>query len=186
MNGAPTKEDAEQAVRTLLSYLGEDPERSGLVDTPGRVIRAWKEMTAGYQADPAEPLARTFDDFDDYSGAISVRDIHFSSACEHHMLPIIGKVHLCYQPRERVLGLSKIPRLIDIFATRLQTQERMTKQIADAIMKYADAEGVIVEVEALHMCMSTRGVKKTDAVTYTREVQGNIEVPPTSFNSSLK
>ena len=172
MTGKPTRQQAETAVKTLLAFLGEDTQRTGLLDTPKRVVSAWLEMTTGYSSDPAEPLARTFDDYGGYSGVISVRDIHFASACEHHMLPIIGKVHLCYQPTDRVLGLSKIPRLIDIYATRLQTQERMTRQIADAIMQYAGAQGVVVIVEALHMCMSSRGVKKTDALTMTQEVLG--------------
>lgn len=171
----PSQEDAEAAVRTLLLWAGDDPEREGLVDTPQRVANSFRELFAGYQADIEEVLGRTFEEVGGYKDMVLVRDIPFYSHCEHHMLPVIGKAHVGYLPDGRVLGLSKIARIVDVFAKRLQTQENMTAQIAQAIDTTLHPRGVAVFVEAEHMCMAMRGIQKTGSTTLTTTFKGVFE-----------
>jgi GTP cyclohydrolase I len=168
----PTREEAEQAVRTLLLWAGDDPEREGLLDTPARVAKAYGELFAGYGADIEDVLGRTFEEVGGYEDMVLVRDISFFSHCEHHMLPVIGKAHVAYLPKGRVLGLSKIARVVDVFAKRLQTQENMTAQIAQAIDETLQPRGVAVFLEAEHMCMAMRGIQKTGSTTLTTTFTG--------------
>lgn len=168
----PTREEAEEAVRVLLRWAGDDPAREGLLDTPKRVVDAYGELFAGYKADVAEALGRTFEEVGGYDDMVLVRDIPFFSHCEHHMVPIIGKAHVAYKPDGRVLGLSKIARIVEVFGRRLQTQENMTAQIADAIEKNLKPKGVAVIIEAEHLCMSMRGVQKQGSSTLTSSFTG--------------
>lgn len=168
----PSREEAETAVRTLIAWAGDDPGREGLVDTPRRVAAAFEELYSGYGHDPQEALARTFRDVGGYEDMVLVRDIPFYSHCEHHMVPFVGKAHIAYYPIEGVVGLSKLARLVDIYARRLQTQETMTAQIADALEAYLGARGVAVMLEAEHLCMSMRGVQKVGASTMTSRFTG--------------
>ncbi|WP_159951189.1 GTP cyclohydrolase I FolE [Rhizobium sp. 18065] len=168
----PTREEAEQAVRTLLLWAGDDPEREGLQDTPARVAKAYGELFSGYGADIEEVLGRTFEEVGGYDDMVLVRDIPFFSHCEHHMLPVIGKAHVAYLPKGRVLGLSKIARVVDVFGRRLQTQENMTAQIAHAIEGTLKPRGVAVFIEAEHMCMAMRGVQKSGSTTLTTTFTG--------------
>ncbi|TPP11037.1 GTP cyclohydrolase I FolE [Rhizobium glycinendophyticum] len=168
----PTREEAEAAVRTLLLWAGDDPEREGLLDTPARVAKAYSELFSGYEVDIDEVLGRTFEEVGGYDDIVLVRDISFFSHCEHHMLPVIGKAHVAYLPKGRVLGLSKIARVVDVFARRLQTQENMTAQIAQAIDETLQPRGVAVFVEAEHMCMAMRGIQKTGSTTLTTTFTG--------------
>ncbi|WP_421875472.1 GTP cyclohydrolase I FolE [Pacificispira sp.] len=163
----PSREEAEAAVRTLLRWAGDDPDREGLLDTPKRVAKAYEEFFAGYGEDPTELLARTFSETEGYDEMVLLRGISFESHCEHHMVPIIGTAHVAYLPNNRVVGISKLARVVEIFAKRLQIQEKMTAQIADAIQDVLDPRGVAVVVSAQHQCMTTRGVKKhgVDMVT---------------------
>jgi len=163
----PTQQQAEAAVRTLLEWIGEDVGREGLVDTPARVAKAYREMFSGYDEDPREVLGRTFEEVGGYDDMVLVKDIRFHSHCEHHMVPIIGRAHVAYLPDGRVLGLSKIARTVDIFAHRLQTQENMTAQIAQAIDEVLSPRGVAVMIEAEHMCMAMRGIRKQGSTTAT-------------------
>lgn len=163
----PTQAEAEAAVRTLLEWIGEDTGREGLIDTPERVAKAYREMFSGYDEDPREVLGRTFEEVGGYDDMVLVKDISFHSHCEHHMVPIIGKAHVAYLPDGRVLGLSKIARTVDIFAHRLQTQENMTAQIAQAIDEVLAPRGVAVMIEAEHMCMAMRGIRKQGSTTAT-------------------
>ncbi|MBB1247538.1 MULTISPECIES: GTP cyclohydrolase I FolE [unclassified Rhizobium] len=174
----PTKQEAEDAVRTLLRFIGEDPEREGLLDTPSRVVKAYGELFAGYNADADEVLGRTFEEVAGYDDMVMVRDIPFFSHCEHHMVPIIGKAHVAYLPEGRVLGLSKIARVVDIYAKRLQTQESMTAQVAHAINDTLRPRGVAVLLEADHMCMAMRGVNKLGASTMTTTFTGEFKTDP--------
>jgi GTP cyclohydrolase I len=174
----PTKQEAEDAVRTLLRFIGEDPEREGLLDTPSRVVKAYGELFAGYGADADEVLGRTFEEVAGYDDMVMVRDIPFFSHCEHHMVPIIGKAHVAYLPDGRVLGLSKIARVVDIYAKRLQTQESMTAQVAHAISDTLRPRGVAVLLEADHMCMAMRGVNKLGASTMTTTFTGEFKTDP--------
>jgi GTP cyclohydrolase I len=169
---APTRAEAEAAVRTLIRYAGDNPGREGLKDTPGRVIEAYEEFFAGYGQDPQEVLARTFEDVHGYDDLVMVRDIRLESHCEHHMLPILGVAHVAYLPQNRVVGISKLARVIDIFAKRLQTQETMTAQIAEAIDNALKPRGVAILIDALHQCMTTRGVHKPNASTITTRFTG--------------
>jgi GTP cyclohydrolase IA len=162
-------------MRTLLAYMGEDPDREGLLDTPDRVLRAYDELFAGYRADPAAILARTFDEFDRYTGPVVVRDIEVHSHCEHHMLPFHGVAHVAYLPDRSVVGLSKLARLVDAFARRLQIQERLTAQIANAMWEELKPLGVAVVLACEHQCMSMRGVRKPGAVTVTTQLLGIYE-----------
>ena len=159
--------EALEAVRTLILWAGDDPEREGLVDTPKRVVKAYKEFFSGYEEDPEEILSRTFEEVEGYDDAVIVRNIRVESHCEHHMVPIIGKAHLAYIPTKKVVGISKLARVVDIFAKRLQTQETMTQQIANCIEKSLKPKGVAVYIEALHQCMTTRGVLKPNVSTIT-------------------
>ena len=168
----PTREEAEQAVRTLLLWAGDNPEREGLLDTPARVAKAYEELFSGYRADIEDVLGRTFEEVGGYDDMVLVRDISFFSHCEHHMLPVMGKAHVAYLPKGRVLGLSKIARIVDVFAKRLQTQENMTAQIAQAIDETLLPRGVAVFLEAEHMCMAMRGIQKTGSTTLTTTFTG--------------
>src|SRR5947209_13368057 len=153
----PTQADAEAAVRVLIEWAGDDPDREGLIDTPGRVARSYRELFAGYFEDPREYLKRTFEEVGGYDEIVVLRDIRFESHCEHHIAPIIGRVHIGYLPRHRVIGISKLARLVDVYAKRLQVQEKMTAEIAKCLNSVLDSFGVGVVVEAAHACMTTRG-----------------------------
>lgn len=168
----PTREDAHEALRTLLAWLGEDPKREGLLETPDRVLRAYGEYFAGYQQDPADLLKKSFEELEGYSGPVVVRDIEIHSHCEHHMVPFTGRAHVAYLPNARVVGLSKLARVVDAFARRLQIQERLTAQIAHAIHDTLDAKAVAVVIACEHQCMATRGVKKRGAETITTQCLG--------------
>jgi GTP cyclohydrolase I len=171
----PTQEEAEAAVRTLIRWAGDDPTREGLLDTPKRVAKAYRELFAGYDAAPEDILARTFSDVAGYSDMVIVRDIAFHSHCEHHMVPFHGVAHIAYLPESGVLGLSKMARLVDLYARRLQTQETMTSQIAKALDESLRPEGVVVMIEAEHMCMAMRGIQKQGAKTITTTFIGRFE-----------
>lgn len=168
----PTRDEAEAAVRTLIQWAGDDPAREGLIDTPRRVVKSYEEFYAGYDADPAQILSRTFEEVEGYDDLVVIRDIDFESHCEHHMVPVIGKAHVAYLPEGRVVGLSKLARVVEAFARRLQTQETMTMQIADAIEKTLNPRGVAVMIDAAHQCMTTRGVGKRDSYTITTQFRG--------------
>lgn len=171
----PTQQEAEDAVRTLLMWAGEDIHREGLLDTPKRVAKAYKELFSGYSMDPEEVLGTTFEEVAGYNDMVLINDISFHSHCEHHMVPIIGKAHVAYLPDGKVVGLSKIARVVDIFARRLQTQESMTAQIANCIQQKLNPRGVAVFVEAEHMCMAMRGVRKQGSTTSTMTFTGSFE-----------
>lgn len=171
----PSREEAEQAVSVLLRWIGEDVNREGLVDTPSRVVKAYEELFSGYLSDPADTLGRTFEEVAGYDDVVLVKDIHFHSHCEHHMVPIIGKAHVAYLPDNRVLGLSKIARVVDIFAHRLQTQETMTAQIATSINDSLQPRGIAVMIEAEHMCMAMRGIRKQGSTTITTRFLGEFD-----------
>ncbi|MFG1343589.1 GTP cyclohydrolase I FolE [Xanthobacter autotrophicus DSM 431] len=168
----PTRKEAEAAVRTLLAYLGEDPAREGLLDTPKRVVKAYDELFSGYGEDADELLDRTFGEIGTFDDFVLLRDIPFHSHCEHHMVPFVGKAHVAYFPVERVVGLSKIARVVDIFAHRLQTQEHLTSQIINALDEGLRPRGVAVMIEAEHMCMSMRGITKAGVSTLTTQFTG--------------
>ena len=168
----PTETEAENAVRTLIRWAGDDPDREGLKATPGRVVRAYKEWFSGYDEDPKDYLLRTFEEVGGYDEMVLLRDVRFASHCEHHMAPIIGRVHIGYLPRNRVIGISKLARLVETFARRLQVQEKMTAQIANCLNVVLKPHGVGVVVEAEHECMTTRGVHKTDVTMVTSRMVG--------------
>ncbi len=168
----PSREEAEAAVRTLLRWAGDDPDREGLRETPQRVAKAYREMFGGYDKSAAEELGRTFEEVAGYDDLVLVKDISFHSHCEHHMVPIIGKAHVGYMPDGKVLGLSKIARVVDIFAHRLQTQEAITAQIAGVIQDVLNPRGVAVIIEAEHMCMAMRGIRKQGSTTLTSTFTG--------------
>jgi GTP cyclohydrolase I len=168
----PSREEAEEAVRTLLRWAGDNPSREGLLETPKRVVKAYGEFFHGYNEDPAAVLDRVFEEVAGYDDMVLVRDIHFSSHCEHHMVPFVGHAHIAYYPSEGVVGLSKIARLVDIYARRLQTQETMTAQIVTALDDALKPRGIAVLLEAEHMCMSMRGVRKHGATTLTSQFTG--------------
>ena len=174
----PSKEEAMEAVRTLLSWAGDDPSREGLIDTPKRVVEAYEEWFAGYDEDPAKVLSKTFEEVEDYDEMVLLKNMRFESHCEHHMAPIIGKGHIAYLPDKRVVGISKLARLLDIFAKRLQTQEVMTAQIADTIQAVLKPKGVAVVIDAKHECMTTRGVHKSDTTTVTSRMHGTFKEDP--------
>jgi GTP cyclohydrolase I len=171
----PSREEAEAAVRTLIAFTGDYPDREGLLDTPKRVVDAYEELYRGYRECPAEVLDRTFSEIGKYDDFVLVRDIAFNSHCEHHMMPFMGKAHIAYKPVERVVGLSKLARLVDVYARRLQTQEHMTWQIATAIEEILKPRGVAVMLEAEHMCMSVRGVEKPGSSTITTQFIGSFK-----------
>ena len=162
-----SREEAERAVETLIKWAGDDPSREGLRETPKRVVNAFNEFFSGYNESPESCLSKTFEDVQGYEDIVMLKDISFHSHCEHHMVPIIGKVHLAYIPTKKVVGISKLARVVDIFAKRLQTQETMTQQIANCIEKALKPKGVAIYIEALHQCMTTRGVQKPNVSTIT-------------------
>jgi GTP cyclohydrolase I len=173
----PQLDEAKLALRTLLKTIGEDPDREGLIDTPDRVIRAWAEIFAGYQQNPDAILATTFEEVEGYDEMVLLKDIPFHSTCEHHMLPFDGKAHVAYLPNRKVVGLSKLARLVDCFARRLQIQERLTRQIVQALMEHLQPRGAAVLVEASHGCMVCRGVKKEGAAMVTTAYEGDMREP---------
>ena len=168
----PSREQAEEAVRTLIGWTGDDPLREGLLETPGRVVRAYEEFFEGYGQDPMDMLQRTFEETDGYDEMVLLKDIRFESHCEHHMAPIIGKAHVAYLPHKRVIGISKLARLVEVYGRRLQIQEKMTAQIANAINDTLHPQGVAVVIEAAHQCMTTRGVHKPGVVMVTSRMLG--------------
>jgi GTP cyclohydrolase IA len=174
----PTREQAQAAVRTLIAYAGDNPDREGLRDTPKRVIDAYDELYSGYRECPVDVLERTFSEIGRYDDLVLVRDIAFNSHCEHHMMPFTGKAHIAYKPVDRVVGLSKLARLVDVYARRLQTQEHMTSQIATAIEEILSPRGAAVMIEAEHMCMSLRGVEKPGSSTITTQFTGSFRDNP--------
>ena len=174
-----SRQQAEDAVRTLLKWAGDDPAREGLLDTPARVAKAYKELFSGYDQAAEDVLGRTFDEVGGYDDIVLVKDIPFFSHCEHHMVPIIGKAHVAYLPNGRVLGLSKIARVVEIFGRRLQTQETMTAQIAKSIDETLNPRGVAVMIEAEHMCMAMRGIQKQGSTTLTTTFTGAFKTEPT-------
>jgi len=172
MNERPSQEEAEEAVRTLLRWAGEDPRREGLVDTPKRVTKAYQEFFAGYAQDAHKELAKTFEDIQGFDDMVLVKDIEFVSHCEHHMVPIIGKAHVAYWPDQKVVGISKLARIVDIYSKRLVSQEKMTKQIVDTIEEALNPKGAAVMIDANHQCMSIRGVSKIHSSTSTSMFSG--------------
>jgi len=168
----PTRTEAEDAVRTLIRWVGDDPQREGLLGTPGRVARAFEEWFAGYHEDPREYLKRTFEEVAGYDEIVLLRDVRFVSHCEHHMAPIIGRAHIAYLPRNRVVGISKLIRLVDAYAKRLQVQEKLTAEIASCLDSVLRPHGVAVVVEATHECMTTRGVRRPDVTMVTSRMLG--------------
>ena len=174
----PTREQAERAVRTLIEWIGEDPEREGLTDTPARVVRSYEELFGGYLHDPAELLARTFEEVASYDEIVLLKGVRFESFCEHHMLPIVGVAHVAYFPRGRVVGISKLARVIDAYAKRMQIQERLTAQIAESIQSALDPIGVAVMIESEHQCMSARGVHKQGVSMVTTRMLGCFKDDP--------
>jgi len=181
----PSREEAEAAVRVLIRWAGDNPAREGLIDTPARVIRSYEEFFAGYAQNPRDILARTFSEVQGYDEMIVLKDIRFESYCEHHMVPIIGRAHVAYLPRERVVGISKLARLVDAFAKRLQIQEKMTAQIADTLEEVLQPLGVGVILEASHQCMSTRGVHKAGASMVTSRMLGTFRDDPSTRREFL-
>jgi GTP cyclohydrolase IA len=174
----PTQQQAEEAVRTLLAWAGDDPRREGLIDTPHRVVKAYREYYAGYEKNPADILDRVFADVNGYDDMVALRDIQFSSHCEHHMAPFYGRAHVAYLPNGGVVGISKIARVVDLYARRLQTQETMTAQIANAIHEHLNARGAAVFMEAVHTCMASRGIQKHDVATLTTQFTGEFKTNP--------
>jgi GTP cyclohydrolase I len=168
----PRQDEGLEALRTLLRVIGEDPEREGLQDTPARVLKSWNELFAGYRQSPGEILSTTFEEVEGYQQMVLLKDIPFHSTCEHHMLPFEGVAHVAYLPRRRVVGLSKLARLVDCFARRLQIQERLTQQVAGSLMTHLDARGAAVVVQAQHGCMSCRGIRKEGASMITSAFEG--------------
>ncbi|MEL6688518.1 MAG: GTP cyclohydrolase I FolE [Pseudomonadota bacterium] len=168
----PSEQEAMDAVRTLLAWAGDDPRREGLIDTPKRVAKAYREFFAGYEKDPVEVLSRTFEEVEGYDDIVMLKDIDVESHCEHHMVPILGTAHVAYMPTNKVVGISKIARVVEIFGKRLQTQETMTAQIADAIQTALEPAGVAIIVDAKHQCMTTRGVHHKNVATITTQFTG--------------
>ena len=167
--------EAEEAFKTILTWLGEDPNREGLLETPKRVMKAYKEYFSGYKVDPNKILDKTFGDVDGYDDIVIQKNISIQSHCEHHMAPIIGKAHVAYIPKERVVGLSKLARIVEVFSKRLQTQERLTMQVAKTLMESLDAKGVAVTIDSTHQCMTMRGIKKEQASTVTNYYLGQFK-----------
>jgi len=185
----PSRDEAEQAVRVLLRRAGDDPNREGLRGTPGRVARAYEEWFGGYRQDPGEYLSRTFEEVAGYDEMVALRDIPFESHCEHHLAPIIGRAHIAYLPKRRVVGISKLARLVDVYAKRLQIQEKMTAEIASCLDKVLKPLGVAVVIEATHQCMTTRGVHKPGVSMVTSRMLGVFRDQPQTrqeFLTSLK
>mgnify|MGYP001035836649 CR=1 FL=1 len=181
----PCRQAAEDAVRTLISYAGDDPLREGLVGTPDRVVRSYDEFFAGYFDDPVQVLERTFEETDGYDEMVVLRDIELASHCEHHMVPILGRAHIAYLPDRRVVGISKLARVLDVFAHRLQIQEKLTSQVANTIDKVLQPRGVGVIIEAAHQCMTTRGVNKPGVTMVTSTLLGCFREDPTTRQEFL-
>ena len=173
MNNKPTREEAEEAVKVLISWAGDDPSREGLIETPKRVVKSYEEFYEGYGQDPEEILSKVFEEIEGYDEIVLVKDIPLLSHCEHHMVPILGVAHVGYIPNKRVVGISKLARIVDIYGKRLQTQETMTAQIADTIQRVLEPKGVAVVIDAGHQCMSTRGIHKTESSTITSRMLGS-------------
>ena len=168
----PTRDQAEKAVKTLIEWAGDNPDREGLVETPKRVVKAYEQFFEGYNQDPEEILTKTFEEVEGYDEMVIVKDIRLESHCEHHIVPILGKAHIGYIPNNRVVGISKLARIVDVFGKRLQTQETMTSQIANVIQKVLDPKGVAVVIDASQQCMTTRGVHKPESSTVTSAMKG--------------
>ena len=183
--GTPSKAEAEEAVRTLIRWAGDDPTREGLIETPDRVVRSYAEFFSGYDMDPENVLAKTFEESGGYDEMVLVRDIELESHCEHHMVPIIGRAHVAYIPANRVVGISKLARVVEIFAKRLQIQEKLTVDIASTIDKVLKPQGVAVVIEARHQCMTTRGVHKPGADTVTSQMLGVFRDDPSTRREFL-
>jgi GTP cyclohydrolase I len=181
----PSRAEAEEAVRTLLRWAGDDPRREGLLGTPGRVARAFEEFFRGYDTDPVELLQRTFEEVEGYDEMVVLRDIRFESHCEHHLAPIIGKAHVAYLPTHRVVGISKLARLVEVYAKRLQIQEKMTAQIANTLNEVLQPAGVAVVIEAAHQCMTTRGVHKPGVTMVTSRMLGAFRDDPSTRREFL-
>ena len=181
----PDREAAEAAVRTLIEWAGDDPAREGLVGTPDRVVRSYEEFFRGYETDPVELLQRTFDEINGYDEMVILKDIRFESHCEHHMAPIIGKVHIAYLPNRRVVGISKLARLVEVYSKRLQIQEKMTSQIAGTLSDVLQPKGVAVVIEAAHQCMTTRGVHKPGVSMVASSMLGAFRDDPTTRREFL-
>ncbi len=171
-NNNPTEEEVKEAVRTLIAWAGDDPSREGLLDTPKRVLKAYNEFFSGYKDDPDKILSKTFEEVAGYDEMVVIKDIRLESHCEHHMVPILGTAHVAYIPEKRVVGISKLARIVDCYAKRLQTQETLTAQIAACIQRVLLPKGVAVVIDASHQCMTTRGVHKTSANTITSRMLG--------------
>ena len=182
----PSRKEAEDAISTLLLWAGEDPQREGLVDTPARVATAYEDWFSGYGQDPVRFLTRTFEEVEGYDEMIVLRDIKFESHCEHHMAPIIGVIHIAYIPNKKVVGLSKLARTVEVYAKRLQTQERLNMQIAKTLMSGLEAKGVAVTIDASHQCMTMRGIKKEKAMTLTNYFLGTFKEDLSLQNRYLK
>ena len=171
-NKKPTREEAEAAVRTMLAWTGDNPDREGLVETPKRVVRAYEQFFAGYEMDPKEVLSKVFEEVEGYDEMVLIKNIRLESHCEHHIVPILGIAHVAYMPNKRVVGISKLARLVDVYAKRLQIQETLTSQIAETIQRVLDPLGVAVIIDASHQCMTTRGVHKPESSTVTKCMLG--------------
>ncbi|MEL6196111.1 MAG: GTP cyclohydrolase I FolE [Myxococcota bacterium] len=181
----PSREAAEEAVRTLILWAGDDPNREGLLGTPDRVLRSYNEFFAGYNEDPVEMLSRTFEECAEYDEVVLLKDIRLESHCEHHMVPIIGKAHIAYLPKNRVVGVSKLARVLDVYAKRLQIQEKLTAQVADTIQTVLQPHGVGVVIEAAHQCMTTRGVQKPGVTMVTSRMLGCFRNDPATRREFL-
>ena len=181
----PSREEAEAAVRTLIRWAGDDVAREGLRDTPARVVRAYEEFFHGYDLDPEAVLLKTFEEVEGYDEMVTVRDIELQSHCEHHMVPFVGKAHVAYLPDKRVVGISKLARVVEVFAKRLQIQEKLTCQVADTIQRVLQPLGVAVVIEAQHMCMTTRGVRKPGSCTVTSRMLGAFRENPSTRREFL-
>jgi len=181
----PSREEAEEAVRILLAWAGDDPAREGLRDTPARVARAYEEFFSGYNADPVAMLERTFEEVDGYDEIVLLRDIRVESFCEHHMAPILGRAHVAYLPHRRVVGISKLARVVETYAKRLQIQEKLTAQVANTIQDVLQPRGVAVVIEATHQCMTTRGVHKTGVTMVTSRMLGAFRDDPSTRRELL-
>ena len=168
----PTREEAKQAVKTMLAWAGDNPDREGLLETPERVVSAYEEFFAGYDMNPDHILSKTFEEVAGYDEMVIIKDVRLESHCEHHMVPILGKAHVAYIPHKRVVGISKLARVVDVYGKRLQTQETMTAQIADTIQRVLEPKGVAVVIDAAHQCMTTRGVHKSATSTVTSRMLG--------------
>jgi len=181
----PNRDEALEAVRTLIRWAGDDPAREGLLGTPDRVVRSYQEFFGGYDEDPVAMLQRTFEETDGYDEIVLLKDIRFESHCEHHMLPIIGKAHVAYLPNNRVVGISKLARVVEVYARRLQIQEKMTAQVANTIDEVLQPKGVAVVIEAAHQCMTTRGVHKPGVSMVTSRMLGLFRTDATSRREVL-